>query len=104
MVTVLNITSRFRKVAASLTDDKNLLSYLYISLFLLWIIFELVKEIWADDPFQKVVLAPLSEEPFKLLLGLVLCIAYALGGIVSIVFKRKNRHIETGNESYKDMR
>ena len=42
-------------------------------LFIVWIIFDPIKFSWPDDPFQKVVLAPLGEEPFKLLLAFLSC-------------------------------
>ena len=62
------IKERYR----SLSDDNKLLVSLIISLFIIWIIFDAIKFNWANDPFQKVILAPLGEEPFKLLLAFLL--------------------------------
>jgi hypothetical protein len=54
-----------------LPEDVKLTIYFLILLIINWIVFDLIKYIWADDPFQKVILAPLAEEPFKLMLALV---------------------------------
>jgi len=79
---------------ASLSDDDRLLTYFCILLFIIWIIFDPIKYIWANDPFQKVILAPLAEEPFKLLLALLLCSAIIVGGhLPQIVFSITKKSI-----------
>ena len=57
----------------NLSDDNRLLFGFYVFLLIIWVVFDTLKYIWADDPFQKVVLAPLGEEPFKFLLAFLLC-------------------------------
>lgn len=64
------IISMFRKSS----DDTRLLMYLIVVLFLIWVCFDSLKFTWVDDTIQKVVLAPLGEEPFKLLIAFGLCI------------------------------
>jgi len=56
----------------NLSDDSRLLFGFYVFLLIIWVVFDTMKYIWADDPFQKVVLAPLGEEPFKFLLAFLL--------------------------------
>jgi len=70
------LPSKLRDWINSLSKDSLLLSYIFIFLFGIWIIFDSIKFSWADDPFQKVILAPLGEEPFKLLLAFVFCISF----------------------------
>lgn len=62
-----------------LPEDTKLLVYTFLLLLVIWIIFDPIKFNWADDPFQKVVLAPLGEEPFKLLLAFMFCLAIIIG-------------------------
>jgi len=64
----------------NLPNDLKLLVYFFILVFITWVIFEPIKLSWSDDPFQKVVLAPLGEEPFKFLLALILCCSLVVGG------------------------
>jgi hypothetical protein len=54
-----------------LSDDDKTVIYFSILLIIIWVIFFPMSFIWADDPFQKVILAPLGEEPLKLLLALM---------------------------------
>ncbi|HEC89742.1 MAG TPA: hypothetical protein ENI44_04075, partial [Thermoplasmatales archaeon] len=70
------VYSKLRKYFSSLPEDTLLLIYLFISIFGIWIIFDPIKYMWSDDPFQKVILAPLGEEPFKLLLAFAFCIIF----------------------------
>jgi len=56
----------------NLSDDSRLLFGFYVFLFVIWVVFDTMKCTWADDPFQKVVLAPLGEESFKFLLAFLL--------------------------------
>lgn len=65
----MGMMKRLRAWFATLSNDNKLLISLFCLLFIIWIIFDPIKFSWADDPFQKVVLAPLGEEPFKLLLA-----------------------------------
>jgi hypothetical protein len=87
---------RSEKPCDSLLEDDKLPLGILISFFLLWIIFDPIKNIWNDDPFQKIILAPLGEEPFKLLLSAFsLCIAYGLGRLIHHLI-----HIRGKNVSY----
>jgi hypothetical protein len=52
-------------------DNKLILSF-FIILIIQWIFFMFFEFSWANDTFQKVILAPLGEEPFKLFLAFVL--------------------------------
>jgi len=61
------------------TTDSQLLLHLTVSLVSFWIVFDTVKFLWADDPVQKVILAPLGEEPFKLIMGLLLFTSVLVG-------------------------
>ena len=54
----------------NIQEDTKLTIYFFILITINWIIFDFIKYIWSDDPFQKVVLAPLAEEPFKIFLAL----------------------------------
>jgi hypothetical protein len=58
----------------SISKDTKVLFYFFLVLLIIWIIFDALKYSWTDDPFQKVILAPLGEEPFKILMGLLFCI------------------------------
>jgi len=55
----------------SLSNDAKLIFYLFIFLWILLIIFFPIELIWKNDPFQKIILAPLGEEPLKLIAALV---------------------------------
>jgi hypothetical protein len=65
--------NNLESIIKNLSNDSKLILYIFITLFVIWIIFDPIKYIWANDPFQKVILAPLGEEPFKLLLAFLLC-------------------------------
>ena len=52
-----------------MNDENKIIVYFIILLFIPFIIFLPLEFIWADDPFQKIILAPLGEEPFKLLIA-----------------------------------
>jgi len=55
----------------SVSNDAKLIFYLFIFLWILLIIFFPIKLIWKNDPFQKIILAPLGEEPLKLIAALI---------------------------------
>jgi hypothetical protein len=59
----------------SLSNDAKLIFYLFIFFWILLIIFFPLKLFWKNDPFQKIILAPLSEEPLKLIVALTLWFA-----------------------------
>ena len=65
----------------------KLLIYLIGVLFFVWISIDVVKWNWADDPIQKIVLAPLSEEPLKLLLSFYFCYVVLLFTHISKIKK-----------------
>jgi len=56
-----------------LSDEDKFIRYFIILLIIPFIIFFPLEFIWAKDPFQKVILAPLGEEPLKLLIASLLC-------------------------------
>ena len=62
-----------------LSKDIKILFYFYLFLLIIWLIFDSLKYSWTDDTFQKVILAPLGEEPFKLLLALMICLSTFIG-------------------------
>jgi len=84
MVFFLKVKDKIR----SLPEDTKLLVYTFLLLFIVWIIFDSIKFSWSDDPFQKVVLAPLGEEPFKLLLALMLCSGIVMGAYIPQVISK----------------
>jgi hypothetical protein len=94
---------------ATLSNGNKLIAYFFILLFIIWAIFDPIKYIWANDPFQKVILAPLGEEPFKLLLAFLLCSAVIVGGhlpqtVFSITKKPiKIRQRRSRNLSFSDV-
>ena len=55
----------------SVSNDAKLIFYLFIFLWILLIIFFPIKLFWKNDPFQKIILAPLGEEPLKLIAALI---------------------------------
>ena len=63
----------------SLSKDNRILFYFFLFLLLIWLIFDSLKYTWPDDPFQKVILAPLGEEPFKILFALMICLFSSVG-------------------------
>jgi hypothetical protein len=81
------------------TTDSQLLLHLTVSLVSFWIVFDTVKFLWADDPVQKVILAPLGEEPFKLIMGLLLFTSVLVGlylpQLISTKTKKMNLSIAT---------
>ena len=77
-----------KKELENLDDDSKLLVYFFILVFIIWVIFDPIKYSWANDPFQKVVLAPLGEEPFKFLLAFILCCSPFVGDRLLAVFSR----------------
>jgi hypothetical protein len=54
----------------SISDDAKLIFYLFIFLCVLFIIFFPLILTWTNDPFKKIILAPLVEEPLKLIYAL----------------------------------
>jgi len=66
--------------------ENSLLSYVILLLFCVWAIFDPLKYSWSDDAFQKVVLAPLGEEPFKLLFALFLMFCLCI--LPSLMFSK----------------
>jgi hypothetical protein len=85
----MKLSSKAKGKIRSLPEDTKLLVYIFLLLFIVWIIFDSIKYSWSDDPFQKVVLAPLGEEPFKLLLALMLCSAIVIGGYIPQVLSKR---------------
>lgn len=74
-----------------LSKDNKILFYFFLFLLIIWLIFDSLKLSWTDDPFQKVVLAPLGEEPFKILVALMLCLSVSVGFYLSKTsLKNKN--------------
>jgi hypothetical protein len=65
----------------SLSNDAKLIFYLFIFLWILLIIFIPIKLFWKNDPFQDIILAPLCEEPLKLIVALTLWSAVFLSVI-----------------------
>ena len=57
-----------------LSNDDKLILYFSLVVLIQWIIFDSLKFTWTNDPFQKIILAPLGEEPYKLIIALFLCI------------------------------
>ena len=57
--------------AHAFPEGTRLLGYLTVVLLYLTLIFFPLELLWADDPTQKVVLAPLAEESFKMLVAMV---------------------------------
>jgi len=63
----------------SLSKNEKILFYFFFFLIVFWLIFDSLKFSWTDDTFQKVILAPLGEEPLKLLVGLLGCLGVYCG-------------------------
>lgn len=76
-----------------ISNDTKILFYFFSFLIILWIIFDGLKYSWTDDTFQKVILAPLGEEPLKLLVALLFCIAIYCGLILSKLFLKNRKDI-----------
>ncbi len=67
--TFMNLKNQFKL----LSSDNKLIIYFSIILLIPFFIFIPINFTWANDPFQKVILAPLGEEPMKLLIAFVFC-------------------------------
>ena len=81
-----------------LSKDNKILFYFFLFLLVIWFIFDSLKYTWTDDPFQKVILAPLGEEPFKILLALMFIIySYFLLQFI-IRFKKELNILQNKNE------
>jgi hypothetical protein len=63
----------------SLSNDAQLILYLFIVLCVLMIVFFPLKLLWINDPFQKIILAPLGEEPLKLIVAFTIWFAVFQG-------------------------
>jgi len=59
-----------QKFSGFFSDENKTLFYFFLILIVLWLIFDILKYSWSDDPFQKVVLAPVGEEAFKIVFSL----------------------------------
>ena len=66
---------KIKNIYKSLSNDATLIFYLFIFLCVLLIIFFPLILIWKNDPFKKIILAPLVEEPLKLIYALTLWFA-----------------------------
>lgn len=87
-IIVVNVRNSFKKQST----DSQLIILLTILLVCFWIIFDTLKFLWADDPVQKVILAPLGEEPFKLIMGLLLFTSVLVGlYIPQMISKKTNK-------------
>ena len=75
-----------------LSEDNKILFYFFLFLLIIWLVFDSLKYSWSDDPFQKVVLAPLGEEPFKILLAsmFILSSFYLFRSVIR--FKKEFNH------------
>jgi hypothetical protein len=73
----------------SVSNDAKLIFYLFIFLWILLIIFFPIKLFWKNDPFQKIILAPLSEEPLKLIVALVFWFA-VFKSVITLKIKQWN--------------
>jgi hypothetical protein len=62
-----------------LSKDVKLLFYFFLLLLITWGIFDSLKMIWSDDTFQKVILAPLGEESYKILAALLMSLFVYIG-------------------------
>lgn len=72
-----------------ISKNSKLLLSTFLLFFILWIVFDSIKFRWADDPFQKVVLAPLGEEPFKLTLTFIICFGIFMGSMIGNKLNKK---------------
>ena len=73
----------------SLSIDAQLIFYLFIFLYVLLIIFFPLSLMWKNDPFQKIILAPLAEEPLKLILALTVWFA-VFRSVIALKIKQWN--------------
>lgn len=90
--------NHFRKIKYFLktrSEDSKILHYLVLVLFFLWLIFDIIKWNWADDPIQKVILAPLGEEPFKMLIAFYFCYIVLLFIYISKITKSNSSQVVT---------
>ena len=65
--------SRIKSWIHGFSPNTKLLLYLCFILILFTVTFEYFVFTWADNPVQKVIWAPLGEEPFKLLIAFFFC-------------------------------
>ena len=84
----MNLKNQFK----SLSNDNKLIIYFSIILIIPSFIFFPISFTWANDPFQKVILAPLGEEPLKLLIAFFFCYV----GLKSYNYPKK-KHFELSN-------
>jgi hypothetical protein len=77
-----------------LSKDNRILFYFFSFLIIFWIIFDGLKYSWSDDPFQKVVLAPLGEEPQKLLVSLLICLGILIGIYIPQFIVKNNEKVK----------
>jgi hypothetical protein len=79
-----------------LSKDNNLLFYFFLLLLIIWVIFDSLKMIWSDDTFQKVILAPLGEESYKILAALLMSFFVYIGLNIPIKYA-KNKDVKEKN-------
>jgi hypothetical protein len=67
------LISRIKSWIQEFSPNQKLLLYIILELLLFTVIFEYLVFTWSDNPVQKIVWAPLGEEPFKLLIAFFFC-------------------------------